>query len=67
MVNMVVGLPIWRRPSKIMDVAMWEHRTFDSEDLDVLKFTNLTPLLLLISCKLSFPIVGIKMSSLPIL
>jgi hypothetical protein len=26
--------------------------------LDVAKFTNLTPLSLLISCKISFPIVG---------
>jgi hypothetical protein len=35
--------------------------------LDVEKFTNLTPLSSLISCKLSFPIVGLKMSSLPTL
>jgi hypothetical protein len=35
--------------------------------LDVAKFTTLTPLSLLISCKLSFPIVGLKMSSLPTL
>jgi hypothetical protein len=35
--------------------------------LDVEKFTNLTPLSLLISCKLSFPIVSLKMSSLPTL
>jgi hypothetical protein len=33
--------------------------------LDVAKFTNLTPLSLLISCKLSFPLVSLKMSSLP--
>jgi hypothetical protein len=31
--------------------------------LDVAKFTTLTPLSLLILCKLSFPIVGLKMSS----
>jgi hypothetical protein len=35
--------------------------------LEVAKFTNLTPLSLLISCKLSFKIVGLKMSSLPTL
>jgi hypothetical protein len=35
--------------------------------LDVAKFTNLTPLSLLISCKVSLPIVSLKMSSLPIL
>jgi hypothetical protein len=33
----------------------------------VAKFTTLTPLSLLISCKLSFPIVGLQMSSLPTL
>jgi hypothetical protein len=32
--------------------------------LDVAKYTDLTPLSLLISCKLSFPIVGLKISSL---
>jgi hypothetical protein len=35
--------------------------------LDVAKFTNLTPLSLQISCKLSFPIVCLKISSLLIL
>jgi hypothetical protein len=35
--------------------------------LDVAKFTTLIPISLLIWCKLSFPIVGLKMSSLPIL
>jgi hypothetical protein len=30
--------------------------------LDVAKFTTLTPLSLLISCELSFPIVGLKIS-----
>jgi hypothetical protein len=50
-----------------MDVAMWEHHTFDSEVFSVAKFTTLIPLSLLISCKLSFPTVGLKMSSLPTL
>jgi hypothetical protein len=31
MVNLTVGLPIWRRPGIFMDFAMWEHCTFDSE------------------------------------
>jgi hypothetical protein len=35
--------------------------------LDVAKFTNLTPLSLLILCKLSFPTVSLKISSLPTL
>jgi hypothetical protein len=34
--------------------------------LDVAKFTTLTPLSLLISCQLSFPIVGLKISSLSV-
>jgi hypothetical protein len=33
--------------------------------LDVAKFNALTPLSLLISCELSFPIVSLKISSLP--
>jgi hypothetical protein len=36
---------------------MWEHRTFTAGCLDVTKLTTLTPLLLLISYKFSFPIV----------
>jgi hypothetical protein len=31
MVNLIVSFPIWRRPSIFMDVAMWEHHTFDSD------------------------------------
>jgi hypothetical protein len=68
MVNLIVGFLIWRCPSIFVDVAMWEHRMFDSlRFLDVAKFTNLTSLSLLISCKLLFPTVGLKMSSLPTL
>jgi hypothetical protein len=33
--------------------------------LDVAKFTTLTPLSLLISCEVSFPIVDLKISSPP--
>jgi hypothetical protein len=61
------GLSIWRHPSIFMDVVMWEHRTFASEVFRYGKFTNLTPLSLLIHCKLSFPIVSLKISSLPTL
>jgi hypothetical protein len=35
--------------------------------VDVAKFTTLTPLSLLMSCNLSFPVVGLKMSYLPTL
>jgi hypothetical protein len=64
--NLIVRFLIWGRPSIFMDVVIWEHRTFDSEVLYVTKFTNLTPLLFLFS-QLLFPIVGLKMSSLPTL
>jgi hypothetical protein len=33
--------------------------------LDVAEFSTLSPSSLLILCKLSFPVVGLKMSSLP--
>jgi hypothetical protein len=46
-----------------MDVAMWAHSTFECEILYVAKFTALTLSSLLISCKVSFPIVDLKMSS----
>jgi hypothetical protein len=35
--------------------------------LDVAKFTILSPLLLLIIWRLSFPVIGLKISSLPTL
>jgi hypothetical protein len=59
--NIIVSFSIRKCPSKFMDVTMWEHCTFDR----FLEFITLTPLSLLISCKLSFPIVGLKMSFLP--
>jgi hypothetical protein len=37
---------------------MWEHRTFDSKIFPCSKVTTLTPLSLLVSCKLSFPSVS---------
>jgi hypothetical protein len=46
---------------------MWERFTLDSEVLDVAMLTILTPLSLLIVCRLSFPIAGLKRSSLPTL
>jgi hypothetical protein len=67
MVNLIVRLPIRRRPSKFMNVTTWKHCTFDSKILDVAKLTTLTPLSLLISYELSFPIVVLKISSLPTL
>jgi hypothetical protein len=40
------------------------HFTFDFRIFEAAKFTILTPLSLLISCKRSFPVDGLKMSSL---
>jgi hypothetical protein len=49
-----------------MNVAMWEHCTTDNQVFDVVKFTTLIPLSLLIPCKLfSFLPVGLKIFSLP--
>jgi hypothetical protein len=48
-----------------VNVAMQEHCTLDDQIFYMAKFTALTPLSLLISCKLLFPVVGLKISSLP--
>jgi len=47
-----------------MNVAMWEHYSLDRL-FNVAKFTTLTLLSLLVSCKLSFLIVGLKIYSVP--
>jgi hypothetical protein len=41
MVNLIVGFPIWRRPSIFMNVAMREQCTLDLKFLDVAKVTTL--------------------------
>jgi hypothetical protein len=43
---------------------MWKHVLLTVRFLDFAEFTT-APLSLLISCKLSFPVVGLKMLSLP--
>jgi hypothetical protein len=60
MVNLIVSLSIRRHRGKFIVLLT-------DRFLDVAKFITLTPLSLLISCKLSFPVVGLKMSSLPTL
>jgi len=55
-----------RSPSVFTTVAISEHCTLDNHIFDAAKFTILTPLSLLISCKLSFPIVDVKIYSLPV-
>jgi hypothetical protein len=67
MVNLIVGFPIRRRPSKCMNVVMWNIVVLSVRFLDVVKFTCLTPLSSLISHKLLFPVVSSKLSSLPTL
>jgi hypothetical protein len=49
-----------------MDVVMWEHCTLDCEILYVAKFTNVTPLSLLIWRKRSFPLYKLLTFQLPI-
>jgi hypothetical protein len=64
--NLIGCLSTRRCPSEFMDVAtICGHCTHD-RFLDITKFTALT-LPSLISCKLSFPIVGLKISSVPTL
>jgi hypothetical protein len=64
---MIMGFPFWRLTNIFIDNVIWEHDTLSARFLDVSKFTDLTPLSLLISCKLSFLFLGLRMSSLPTL
>jgi hypothetical protein len=50
--------------SRCIYVTMREHGSFDDQVLHVAKFTNITVLLILILCQLSFPTFGLKLSSL---
>jgi hypothetical protein len=54
---------IIRSPSVFMSDEVWECCVLD-RFLEVAKFITLTPLSLLASCRLSLPIIGLKMSSL---
>jgi hypothetical protein len=49
------------QPFDLADSPRELHHRF----LEVAKFSTLTPLSLLASCRLSLPIIGLKMSSLP--
>jgi hypothetical protein len=51
-------------PKYVMDVVIWEHCT-RLRFLDMAKFTTLIPLSLLISNKIYFPTISLKISSLP--
>jgi hypothetical protein len=61
MVNLNVDFPIKRRPIKFMNVMMLEHCTFDHESIgcEGVYHTKST-----VISKISFPIVGVKMSLL---
>ena len=50
---------------RCIHVWAWEHTAVCNSIFGVAKFTILTPLSSLFWCKLSFPIVGLKISSLP--
>jgi hypothetical protein len=65
-VNRIVHFPIWRWSKYIYECCN-AITYFDYEIFRYGKFTILTPLSLLISCKLSLPIVSLKMPSLPTL
>jgi hypothetical protein len=67
MAKLIAGSPIWRRPNIVTNVVMSEHCTLTVRILDAAKFTALIPLSLPTLCKLSFPIIGLKMPSLPTL
>jgi hypothetical protein len=63
-INLVKRLSVSRGLGVFTNAVMRERGAFD-KFLDVAKFTTLTPLSLLIWCELSFPIVSLKISSLP--
>jgi hypothetical protein len=63
-ISLAVCFPITRSPSVFMNVMMWEHSTLNNKIFVVAKFSTLTTLSLLLSCKLSFLTVGLKISSL---
>jgi hypothetical protein len=60
MVNLIASLSIRRCPSEFVNVACRNIVILAFRFFNVAKFTTLTPSSLLISCKLSFPCVGLK-------
>ena len=61
---MIESIPIRLCPSVFMNV-LYQHCAADNFISDVAKFSSATPVTLLVSCKLSFMTVGLKMHSLP--
>jgi hypothetical protein len=64
-INMVVSLPNRKGPGVLMNVLVQEHCALINQMLDVAKFTILTPMSLLSKHRFSFPIVSLKILSLP--
>ena len=60
-----VSLPIKRVRGVVMMFRCWNIVLLTTKFFDVAKFTILKPLSLLSWCRLSFPIVGLKISSHP--
>jgi len=56
-------LSIRRGTAVFTNVALVEHRVLNNKDFSVAKFTTLTTCTLLSSYKISFPVVGWKISS----
>jgi hypothetical protein len=67
MVNLIVNLSIRRHPNKFMNVTLWEHGKFVSQIFGRGKVYYSVPIIITSFMKLSFSIVGLKMSSLPTL
>ena len=64
-INLVVSLAIRRGPGVIRMFQCWNIVLLTNRFLMWQKFTILTPLSLLSWCRLSFPVVGLKIFSLP--
>jgi hypothetical protein len=60
---MVVSHSFRRGPGVFMNVLVREHLALKNQIFDVAKFTVLTTLSLLSLCRLSFPVVGLKIFS----
>jgi hypothetical protein len=59
-INLVVRLSVRRGPGVFMNVAIRNMLLSKTKFVDVAKFITLISLPSLISCELSFPIVGLK-------
>ena len=66
-INLVVGLPVRRDPGVLKEcfgAGTWSSYQLDFF-FDVAKFTTLTSLSLVSSCRLKLPVAGLKVFSIP--